>query len=569
MNAKELNEMCGMMFGKRSSLLSLWQEQADNFYPERADFTYQRSLGTDFAANLMSSYPVVVRRELSDQITTMLRPTAKPWFHMAAVDQAREDNEAKRWMQWADDTMRRAMYDRKSQFTRATKEGDSDFACFGQTVISIRLNKRADALLYRCHHLRDCVWKEDDDGSLPLVARRWKPGARELYGMFGDKCHPNVIAMATTQNKPFEDVECTHMVVASDLYSGPIDTYERDAVTGDRKPSRREIAQGERERYPYVHLTYDSAHETILEAKCSHNKEYIVPRWQTVSGSQYAFSPATVAGLPEARLIQAMAYTLLEAGEKVTNPPMIATVDVVRSDMAIYAGGTTWVDRDYDERMGDALRPMNIDGKGMPLGLEMVQDSRQMLAQCFYINKLTLPTRRPEMTAYEVGQYVAQYIRDAMPIFEPMEQTYNGDLCETTFDLSRRAGMFGNPMDMPPTLQGAELQFRFESPLHDAIEQQKGQKFLEMKGLIAQAVEMDQSAAALPDWKAALRDALMGIQVDAKWIRSEVTVQQIEDQQKAAKEAQETLAAMQQGSEIATNLGAAQRDTAQAQALAA
>lgn len=360
-----------------------------------------------------------------------------------------------------------------------------------------------------------------------------------------------------------------HMVVASDMYSGEIDTYERDAVTGTARPSKRQIAQGERERYPYVHIVYDCVNQHQIEAKCSFNKEYIVPRWQTVSGSQYAFSPATVAGLPEARLIQAMAYTLLEAGEKVTNPPMIATIDAVRSDMAIYAGGTTWVDRDYDERLGEALRPMNIDAKGMPLGLEMVQDSRQMLSQCFYLNKLTLPTRRPEMTAYEVGQYVAQYIRDAMPIFEPMEQSYNGDMCEVTFEVLRRGGAFGNPMDMPPSLQGAELQFRFESPLHDAIEQQKGQKFLEMKGLIAEAVAMDQSAAALPDVKVALRDALMGIGVEAKWIRTEVTVQQIEDQQKAAAAAQVTLEAMQQGSEVVKNLGAASLDSASAEAVAA
>jgi hypothetical protein len=45
---------------------------------------------------------------------------------------------------------------------------------------------------------------------------------------------------------------------------------------------------------------------------------YRIPRWQTVSGSQYSYSPATVAALPDARLIQAMTFTLLEAGEKAT-----------------------------------------------------------------------------------------------------------------------------------------------------------------------------------------------------------------------------------------------------------
>lgn len=553
MNSKELNETAGLLFGKRSTLLSLWQEQADNFYPERADFTYQRTLGTDFAANLMSSYPVVVRRKLADQLTTMLRPSAKAWFHPAPVDTTREDNEAKRWLQWAEATQRRAMYDRKTQFSRATKEGDNDFACFGQLVMSIRLNKLANGLLYRTHHLRDCVWTENEEGVIHMVARKWKPYARDLDQMFGDKVHGNVKNLLTS-NKPFEEIECMHMVVASDMYSGEIDTYERDAVTGTARPSKRQIAQGERERYPYVHIVYDCVNQHQIEAKCSFNKEYIVPRWQTVSGSQYAFSPATVAGLPEARLIQAMAYTLLEAGEKVTNPPMIATIDAVRSDMAIYAGGTTWVDRDYDERLGEALRPMNIDAKGMPLGLEMMQDSRQMLAECFYLPQLTLPVRRPEMTAYEVGQYVAQYIRDAMPIFEPMEQSYNGDMCELTFDLMRRAGGFGNPKDMPPSLQGAELQFRFESPLHDAIEAQKGQKFLEGAQLIATAVQMDQTAAALPDVVVSLRDALMGIGYEAKWVRSEVTVDQIKKQQEAAAAAQTTLAAMEQGSNVVKNL---------------
>jgi hypothetical protein len=60
-------------FVKRSSLMMLWQEIAENFYPERAEFTINRALGTDFGAGMMTSYPFLCRRDLGDQLGQMLR----------------------------------------------------------------------------------------------------------------------------------------------------------------------------------------------------------------------------------------------------------------------------------------------------------------------------------------------------------------------------------------------------------------------------------------------------------------------------------------------------------------
>ena len=80
MDVKQLRELGDNLFGKALPLRGLWQEIADNFYPERADFTIWRPLGTDFAANLMTSWPVMCRRDLGNQISTMLRPTARPWL---------------------------------------------------------------------------------------------------------------------------------------------------------------------------------------------------------------------------------------------------------------------------------------------------------------------------------------------------------------------------------------------------------------------------------------------------------------------------------------------------------
>lgn len=547
MNIKDLHEMAQSLFSERVTLMSLWQELADNFYPERADFTFQRTIGTDYAAGLMTSYPVLVRRDLGDQFDSMLRPMGKEWAHITLRDPELEDNETKRYMEWATKVQRRAMYDPVTKFTQATKEGDHDYAAFGQCVISVRLNRMGDALLYRTYHLRDVAWAENAERDICMVFRKWKPKARDLQILFKDKISAGV-QQVLTQNKPLTEIECMHMIVEADLYD--------DHANGK----------------PYWSLVYDVQNQHLMEATPVWSKEYVIPRWQTVSGSQYAFSPASIVGLADARLLQAMTWTLLEAGEKVVNPPMVGTHDVVRSDVAVMAGGITWVDRDYDERLGEALRPMTIDAKGMPLGQDMMRDSRSMLAAAFFLNKLSLPQRGPEMTAYEVGQRIQQYIRDALPLFSPMESNYNGQLCEETFQILLRNGAFGPLQSMPRRMQAALMQksmsFRFESPLHDAIEAQKGAKFLEMQQLLTQAVAIDRRAAAIPDIMGAFRDALGGVGVPAKWINSESTVLEALKKEEQQQQAQQLLAAAEQASGIAGNLADAQKANAEAGALA-
>lgn len=533
MDAKLLYELGNTLFSKKMPLTTLHQEIAENFYPERADFTLIRSIGTDFAANLMTSYPVLCRRELGNQFSTMLRPTARPWFHTGIrhAAQGSVDNDTKGYLEWFQEVQRKAMYDPISKFTRATKEGDHDFAAFGQTVLSIELNHQANGLLYRCWHLRDCAWQENENGDIGAMFRKWKPTAQVLSRIFPGKLDAKIGRML--EKEPFAEVEVMHMVVEADMYD--------------------DDARGR----PYWSIWFDTTHLKLIEATPSWNKHYVVPRWQTVSNSQYSYSPATVAGLPDARLIQAMTYTLLEAGEKATNPPLIATQDAVRSDVSVYAGGITWVDNEYDERLGDALRPINQDFRGFNYGIQMNEASRAMIHQAFFLDALKMPERGNEMTAYEVGQRVQEYIRNALPIFEPMEMEYNAALCDVTFDILWRNGAFGDPRSWPKKLRGAEISFNFESPLHDAIEQQKGQKFQEAQGLISVAIGLDPSCASVPKAEVALRDALTGIGVPATWMNTEEFVKEAKAQQQQGQQAQQALAAMEQGSNVVKNIGQA------------
>ena len=264
-----------------------------------------------------------------------------------------------------------------------------------------------------------------------------------------------------------------------------------------------------------------------------------------------------MAALPDARLIQAMTLTLLEAGEKAVNPPMVAVQEAIRSDVQIFAGGITWADAEYDERLGEILRPITQDKSGIPLGMEMRADIKQMISEAFFLNKLNLPVMAGDMTATEVSQRVQEYIRQALPLFGPMEAEYNGALCELTFDILLRAGGFGSAEDMPQSLRGQEVQFRFESPLHEATERKKGQTFMEAKAMLAQVAEIDPGAVPMIDARTALRDVLDGIGVPAKWIRDEGQMQKIDEAQQEKQQAAEIMASMQQGGQVAEQIGKA------------
>ena len=534
MNAKQIWEQCEQLYSKRSTLMMQWQDIALNFYPARADFTFQRSLGMELVSDLMSSWPLLCQRRLADAIGQMLRPTAKAWFESGLANGKKLDVEGKQWLQKADCAMRAAMYAPAAWFTDATKAGDNDFATFGQTVIHVGMTRRRDNLLYRCYHLRDCVWMEDEDRQFCLVGRKWKPNARTLVNTFGSNVHADVAKLMNgAQPSPFAEIDCVHMVVHQDMYNGTFTGPQNKAC-------------------PFVSIFYDQAHDQVMEAITVWNRGYIIPRWQTPGSSQYAFSPATVIGLPEARLLQSMTYTLLEAGEKATNPPLIATGDVVRGDVATYAGGITVVDREYDERLGDALRPITQDLRGLPLGEKMQMDSREILTQVFYLDTLKGPQQGgPQMTAFEVGQLVQQYIRDALPLFEPMEMGYNGAIYHETFDICQRNGLFGSPFDRPRSLMGQSTEPTFRSPLHDAINQAQVQVFQGSMALVAQAVQADPSMAGIIDYGIALPDALEGNSTPETWIRSKTEMLAIQKKQQQAQSSANTLAEMQSAANVA------------------
>lgn len=541
---RELIEAGDKLFSARRTLDSLWQEIADNFYPERADFTSSRTLGTDFAANLMTGYPVLCRRNLANSFASMLRPRGKPWFSLVTDDERiNEDQLCRRYLEHVQKIMFAEMYARKSQFVRATKEGDNDFAAFGQAVILPELNRNKDGMLYRCFHLRDAAWCENSELEIDTVHRKWKLAARSLAQLFPNTVSSTVKDLA--EKEPHKEVSCRHIVL-------PYEAYDLSKAKNPR-------------RFPFVSIYVDCENDTILEEVPRARLKYAIPRWQTVSGSQYAHCPATVVALADARLIQQMSLALLEAGEKSVTPPMVATMEAIRSDINVYAGGVTAVDAEYDEKLGEVLRPLTQDIKGFTYGLDMVKDVREMIKEAFFLNSIQLPAPDVrDMTAYETQRRIEEYIRAALPLFEPMEIEYNGALCEETYEELKTANAFGPPEDMPQMLSKKEFQFSFESPLQGAQKRAKTEAYTQTAQLLATSVNLDPSLASEVDLRKAFRDAIDGVATSAEWLRSDEEAGAINEQKNREAQMQQLLTQVGEGAAAAKNIGAAANSMAQA-----
>lgn len=538
---KKLREHKSILFDKTLSLVNLWQEIADNFYIERADFTVQRYLGQDYAANLLTSHPLITRRTLGDTIGQMLRDETKDWFKIDVLRDDLTGEPEKQWLEWMTKVMKRAMYGRKTRFEEAAKQGDHDFATFGQCVISVEMNRTMDDLLYRCWHLRDVRWVLDENGDIGKIYRQWDPEATILAQTYNGKNGRGMVSdkvMKLVNGKqPYEKVRCVHVVMRADEYESPV---------------------GKKWKTPWVSIMYEEESGHILEEKGIKTKRYCIPRWVTVSGSQYAFSPATVCGLPDARLIQSMTLTLLEAGELAVRPAMVTPGDVLRSDIQLFSGGVTVYDAEYDETTGEVLRPINIPKDGISFGVQMAQNTKQDLENAFYLNKIGMPPRGgPQETAFEVGQRVNEWIRQALPLFSPMQKDYNGELCELTLETLLSVNAFGSMRNMPKSLRGADTRFTFTGPLNEAIDQQKGQLLQEAGTIITNAVANDPSTRFILNTPYSVRDALHGIGVPARWFNDEKTADAMNQTAQQQAQISQAIDLAQKGGDAAQSVGAA------------
>ena len=531
--AKSQVDLGNKLFTKKRGIDSLNQDIAEQFCPDLASFNRELELGEDFMMDVMDSVPIQVSRECSNAVGANLRPQDQLWFRSTTMDDdADAVEENARGLESITKQMWRGIYHPRAQLITATKEADRFYVNFGQAVIGANEAPTRDHLLFKNYHIKDCAWLENDIGEVDQMHRRQKMSARAMVMRFGDKVHDSIKKCATKD--PEKEFEVRVITMPSEEYDDMVD------------------AKGAKRKLPFVMVHIDVEHDRVLREGGLVAFNYIVPRWHRFAGSQYAFSPAALTALPDARMAQMLSQILLDAGEKAVDPPIVAKQEIVIGEPNIMAGGITWVDIEHDKKLRDAIEAMQIN-VDMRVGVEMRKDVRELLSRAFYLDRIQLPEVADRTTAFEIARRLEQHARNLLPLFEPIQIDYNTRLLDTAFAFLQNMKKI-DWSKTPSGLANTDFTWAFESPIQQARYRVMVEQFRDTLQVVAAAKQMGLNASPI-HLDIATRDAVRGIDGPATWRKTQD--EQAQEAQENAQKQQmaEAIGALHQAGEAGAKVG--------------
>lgn len=425
---------------ERSAWDTLWQELKDLVRPDTADFSGGSGRGADARKKIFDGTAPWALEQLSAGLHSYLTSPVDRWFSIGVAGTSYDqlDFAAKGWLEHTADTIYAHYSNPFASFNSSIHEGYLDIGGFGTACLHQWFDPESGSLKFRAYPLADCWVLEDSSGLVDTVHRRVKWTVRQVEQEFGS------LPEKMRKMKPDDKVTVIHAV------------YPRS----DRDP---ESLLPKNKAYASVYVCKDSG-ETIHESGFDW-MPYHVPRWAKLAGEVYGRSPA-LSVFPEIRMVNAMSKTLIVGAQKLVDPPLAVPDDGFMLPIRQTPGGLNFFRPGSDE-----IKPI-LSGGRIDIGVEMIEQRREVIRRGFYVDWLVRPTKKERQTAQEIMDDRNQMLSMMGPIVGRLQGELLGPMLRLSYQLLARRGLF---QPMPGSLDGADLELVYISPAAKAQSTVRGQ----------------------------------------------------------------------------------------------
>ena len=515
---------------RRSLFEQHWDDLARVLLPRRQGFASKTMDGDQRVDDVYDGTPMQAARSLANTVGAMIRPEGQDLTTIRARDDSvNQSGEAQDWLGRATEILNDSIRNPKARYRQATGEVDLDLVVLGTGILYVGMGDAQNHLLYQSVHLKDGYPMFSDEGLPVGLYRTKKMFLWQADAMFGKINLSKELQERIANSRGMDDK-------VDFLYA----VSERKGVNiPDPLLSKN---------FPYEELWMETESKHIVREKGFQEFPFVIPRWDTSSGEEYGRSPGMIA-LPDSNTLQAMGETILVAGQRLADPPIMAPNDGAFQEVNTFPGGMSYYDVETASQVGgNPFFPM-ISGANLPVTRDMQTDIRNQVAAAFFKNILTLPQNGPQMTATEIIQRKDEF-REVGPVFGRFETDYNQPVAERSFRLLFREDAFP---EIPEALAGQDIKFTFDLPVN------KIKKQVQSAAATQWAAEIMQMAQIAPEAKHMVNiDALARFKADAAALPHDIMNTAEEVQAKVQAE-QQQMAQMQQMQAMETMAGAADK----------
>ncbi len=442
-SVKKILKRRDMLMERRGQFMNHWEDLSQVMLTRREGFTSTTVDGDIRNEDIYDGTPMQGARSLANTTGAMIRPEGEVFVKVGTQDsKVQENEEAAIWLADTTERLDAAIRNPKARFRQSTGEVDIDLVVFGTGILFAGLSQTRENLLFKSIHLKDGVPFFNDEGQavgmfLNVDMMIWQ--AAQKFG--AERLHPKTQELIR-QGKIDNKICIVHAVVPRE----------------QQRFGSPKLAVN----FPWADMWIELEHNHLVKSGGFEEFPFVVPRWNTSSGEDYGRSPGMIA-LPDSNTLQAMGETILVAGQRAADPPLMVPEDGAFNEINTFPGGISY----YSADSAAALNGRNpffplITGANLPITRDMQSDTRTQVMNAFFKNILNLPVGGPEMTATEIIQRKDEFIREVGPVFGIFETDYNQPMAERAFNTMLRNGGF---LPVPEILAGQEIKFNFELPV--------------------------------------------------------------------------------------------------------
>lgn len=508
---------------------SHWREIAERVLPRQDFFQKKPAEGQKNTERIFDATACLALERFSAAVESMTTPRTQRWHRLKASEEAlNENHEVRVYLDAVTDMLFSVRYQPSANFASQVYETFISLGAFGSGGLFID-DVLGKGLRYKSLHLSELYFCENYAGIIDTVYRCFQLSARQALQRF--KTLPEKIRN-TAEKHPDQLFDFIHAV------------YPRDE--GDNRRGSAHMA------FASCYVAIDG--RMVVEESGYRTFPYAISRYVTAPRETYGRSPAMLV-LPDIKMLNEMSKTVLRAGQKIVDPPLLLPEDGVLQAFDLRSGALNYGGVDDNGRQ--MVHPLQTNGR-VDIGLDMMEQRRKTINDAFLVTLFQILVDTPQMTATEAMLRAQEKGALIAPTMGRIQSEMLGPMVTRELDILGHAGVLP-PMPDALVEAGGMVEVEYVSPLNRMQRSEDGVAILNTLQAVTPLAQIDPSVMDVFDAQETARELAEIYGVPEKVLRSPEAVAAMKQARAEQAQAQALLQAAPVASGVVNDMAQAHK----------